>query len=1313
MSFKKLYGFILAIALALSGYSLSAQNLVPNPSFENLSICPQNFGGVCGGQAVNWSCGNTATTDLFNVCTSNIQLSVPSNAYGTENPVSGVGYAGMVCKFVTQNYREYVLAQLTTPLTAGTWYNVNFYISLAEGSCASEHMGAYFSATSPYQNQWTVLLVNPQIDYEYGYLTETDGWTLITGCFQAAGGEAYITIGNFHDDMETSYYPGCSGLSYYYIDEISVVEGSPSEELAFDLGGPEFACFEYTIDPGLTGVYYHWEDGSTGPTLTVTQSGTYTLTISDGCNIGIDSIEVVIGGGNPAVDIGPASVVICEGDAYSISLDPDLFEYEWNDGTTGPDFSITEAGIYSVTLDDGCTSSTDAIEVSMMSPPLPFDLGDDGPLCSGDLIDYNFDPGLGDFIWQDGSMNSIYTIEEGGTYSLTISNMCGEVSDDITIFNLDVPEVELGPDDLDLCTGEIHEASIDPTLGEILWPDGSSQPDFYISTSGVYTVFVTNECGTGSDVLNVTYHDPPVFDLGPDLNLCPADTVNLIISGVEGDFNWQNQSTDSTYQITQSGTYSLQVSNICGQMTDSLHVTYQPFLSPVDLGPDVTLCPGEEVILHAGSPSANHLWNDMSTADTLLVNSAGTYYVEISNACSTYSDTIIVSVNGNPPQVDLPDNLILCQGQSLLLDAVVTGVSYAWSDMSSQHQLSVSVPGTYSVTVTNTCGSDADTVVVLDGGPAPLVDLGQDTALCSAASYVLSPVSSNVDQWLWQDGSGNTSLSISAPGLYSVIVSNACGSAYDTLAVSALPDVPSFDLGADTSLCPGQSLMLSITIPNVDILWPDGSQNTTFTVDGPGEITASISNTCGVANDTLVVTGLQNIPLLELGPDQSLCPGETITFDPGIANVDYLWQDGSTATSYASTQEETVILIISNLCGTATDTAEIIENNQGPQVDLGPDIQVCSGEIVTIPSGISGVNYQWQDGSTNSSYVAAQSGVFILQVSNACGLDADTILVDISGTPPIVALGQDTTLCEGATLLLQSSADTQTMIEWQDGSTAPNFLVNLPGTYSLSASNRCGTDTDTILISYLPRPQPFLLGPDTLLCPGETLILQAPYSGFPLLWQDGSTLDTLVISQQGLYSLSISNSCGAASDEVLVSYDTRIPLIALDDEYLWCPGDVIALDATQSFPATYLWSTGETSSQIEVITPGIFTLDISTSCAQASHTLSVVEDTDCEVLDEHHAIYIPNVFSPNGDNFNDFFMPTWGADAGVMDIDGRIFDRWGNLVFQQHSLSFAWDGNFNGKPVMPGVYAYVMRFTIMINGSAQTLIRNGDVTLIR
>ena len=118
----------------------------------------------------------------------------------------------------------------------------------------------------------------------------------------------------------------------------------------------------------------------------------------------------------------------------------------------------------------------------------------------------------------------------------------------------------------------------------------------------------------------------------------------------------------------------------------------------------------------------------------------------------------------------------------------------------------------------------------------------------------------------------------------------------------------------------------------------------------------------------MVISALPDVADLNLGPDQSLCPGEIISLSPDIANVQYLWQDGSTGNTYQSTREETIILTISNDCGTSTDTLEVTESTLGPQLDLGQDIQVCAGEIVIIESDIAGVNYLWQDGSTGSDY---------------------------------------------------------------------------------------------------------------------------------------------------------------------------------------------------------------------------------------------------------------------------------------------------------------------------------------------------------
>ena len=1308
---KRLIGSLLC--LGVSSFLMS-QNLAPNYSFETITACPTTFGGQGASLAIPWVAPTLGTPDIFNACAMNGQMSVPDNFFGNQPALTGVGYCGFYCKLPSTEYREYLQAPLLQPLTAGAWYYVTFYVSPSEYGCAVEHIGAYFSVTAPASNGTSALNVNPQVESNQGFLTDYDNWTMISGCFQANGGEAYVTIGNFNSDANTPVDPGCQSpnLSYYYFEDIVITEGVEPATIDIDLGGPEFACFSFEIDPGIDDIIYNWEDGSHDPTLVVTETGTYTLTITDGCNYGVDSIDVYIGGNFDPIDIGPDQLTLCAGESYSISLDPDLMEYEWTDGSNDPDYTITTGGTYSVTLDDGCATSTDEITVFYVDPPSPFTLGDDMLLCFGDEFTFSLDPALGDFTWQDGSTSSEFIATQGGTYSLTISNMCGEESDVVVLTDLEVPDVQIGPDEQTICDGEIIDIEIDPALGDILWQDGNDNPNYEITTSGLFIVYVTNACGTGSDAIEVTALNSPDIDLGPDTTLCVGQTL-LLSTSEEGPYLWQDNSTADSFLVTGPGTYSLSVVNLCGSGSDAINITYTPQLTPPDFGPDISLCPGEQIVLYANNPGANYLWQDGSTGDSLLVNTYGTYSLQVSNSCGAANDTIAVNVNDNPPQVDLPASLSLCQGQTVTLDAAISGVSYLWNDNSQNQQLTVNAPGIYSVTVSNACGFDADTVIIADGGPAPFVFIGNDLNICAGDLTTLFPVSSNVDTWLWQDGSTLPSFNVSTAGQITVEVGNTCGISHDTLIVNLLPGTPPLNLGADTALCSGESFVLSVITPGVSILWPDGSNGNNFTVSNSGTVFASISNACGISSDTIVVNALPDIPALNLGADQSLCPGELITFSPGIANVQYLWQDGSISNSYQSTQQETVILTISNSCGTSTDTVEIIESTQGPQVNLGPDIQVCAGQIVTIPSGISGVNYLWQDGSSTPEFITSVSGTFILNVSNNCGNDADTIAVDISGVPPSPSLGPDTTLCEGINLLLNSAADPITSILWQDGSTTPTFTVSAPGTFILAESNRCGNTADTIRVDYLDAPDPFSLGPDTTLCPGEFLTLTAPSVAYNILWQDGSSLPSIMADQPAIYSLQLSNDCGTVSDQFVLNYDTRIPQLNSDASIPWCEGDVILLDATQPFDATYSWSTGAISPVIQVSSPGLYSIDVSTPCSTASQNIDVVPGTDCVVPEVHNNIAIPNVFSPNGDGINDLFYVSFGADLQVTEMTGSIYDRWGNLVFSSVSNPFSWDGQFDGEDLLPGVYVYTIQITYLDQGAERERKFAGDITLVR
>lgn len=1284
-----------------------------NPGFEDISTCPTNYEGICDMYADFWSCASLGTCDLFNPCGNPSMVGVPDNAQGTQLPHSGYGYAGFLCNWPTiDEYREYLTIQLSQPLVAGTWYQVSYYLSLAEMACGIEEVGVYFSTTPVYANNWTYMNLNPQVESHFGFIDEQEGWQYVGGCFLAEGGEQYMLIGNFHPDADTPMDPDCfdGPYTYYYIDDVAVVEGYPDDEIDFDLGGPITECFSYEIDPGEDGPLFIWSDGSNAPTLTVVESGVYTVTVSDGCNEQIDSVEVTINGNFPPIDLGVNVVTLCQGDEYPIELNPEYAEYTWNDGSHATEYTITTTGTYSVTLDDGCATSTDLVTVNVIDPPPDLDLGDDTSLCTGDEITFDFDPDAGDYLWQDGSTSASMTIYSAGTYALTISNPCGLTSDAITLIEQQVPEIDLGPDQQTLCEGEAIVFNIDPDAGEIYWQDGDTDPHYEITHPGIYTVEITNDCGFASDHIEVSVWPSPIVELGPDTVLCPGQSYILTTPVSPGSYEWQDHSSADTFLVTHPGEYTLAISNICGTAFDSVDIQYQTPIPPIHLGADFSLCPGEQTVLYAQTPNAQWQWQDGSIADSMVVTGPGIYYLTAFTTCDQQSDTVVVDINLLPPALDLPVQIVLCQGQTDTLETQVSGVNYLWNDQSTSAVLPVSVPGIYSVTISNNCGSDQDSVEVIDGGPAPDVDLGIDTTICPGDQFTLNPGSSDVTSWLWSDGSTLDHLFISSPGQVIVQASNDCGLATDTLNITLLAGIPPLDLGSDTALCAGETLVLSISIPDISIEWSDGSDGTNYLVSAPGTFYATIENTCGQNADTILVQSSPAIPLLDLGPDQMLCPGEVIEIVPGISGVSYEWQDGSTDSTFTTTQQGTVILSIHTICGTATDTLQIIENTTGPQLSLGPDIHACEGESVTVHPGLLGVQFLWQDGSTGVDFTATESTTVILQVSNNCGVAKDTMQITINGTAPSPDLGPDTLLCDGATLLLASQADGLTDILWQDGTDSLNFLVTAPGIYTIEESNPCGSGSDTINISYLVKPLPFNLGPDTILCPGEELLLIAPVTTNMIMWQDGSIGPTYSAFESGTYSLTISNMCGQQTDSLRLTMDDTQPEIDDTHSIPWCPGQEVSLDVSQSFPATYLWDNGSDEPVLVVHEAGTYSVDVFTPCHTTNGHFVISPSEECFTSSE---IYIPNVFSPNGDQINDVFTLTVGDQVQVLSATCQIFDRWGNQVFLSHAFPFEWDGSAHGIMMQPGVFTYIIGLLYTSGSTTSTTTFNGDLTLIR
>ena len=222
------------LKLKLSGQT----NLVPNPSFEIYTTCPTLPGQVYFASPwfqpnmIGGSVTIASSSDLYNQCASFGFTSVPTNTYvgGFQNARTGVGYCGIGLKNPSAiTSREYIETTLSSKLLKGKTYCVEFYVSLADTSLyAISDIGIFFSNDSLLYNSavGTNIPVLPQIEnINTNIIIDTMNWVLISGQFIASGGENFITIGNFRDNLSTTTQTvsGVFPYAYYYFDDISVI----------------------------------------------------------------------------------------------------------------------------------------------------------------------------------------------------------------------------------------------------------------------------------------------------------------------------------------------------------------------------------------------------------------------------------------------------------------------------------------------------------------------------------------------------------------------------------------------------------------------------------------------------------------------------------------------------------------------------------------------------------------------------------------------------------------------------------------------------------------------------------------------------------------------------------------------------------------------------------------------------------------------------------------------------------------------------------------------------------------------------------
>lgn len=301
-----------------------------------------------------------------------------------------------------------------------------------------------------------------------------------------------------------------------------------------------------------------------------------------------------------------------------------------------------------------------------------------------------------------------------------------------------------------------------------------------------------------------------------------------------------------------------------------------------------------------------------------------------------------------------------------------------------------------------------------------------------------------------------------------------------------------------------------------------------------------------------------------------------------------------------------------------------------------------------------------------------------------------------------VNLGDDVTyLCVGEPLLLEVGA-IGASVQWHDNATDTSRIFTVAGTYSVTVTTACGTNSDAVTLSYVSQAPTVNLGSDIDACPGEEFLLRASGESATYLWQDNSTSDSLLAVNTGTYSVTVTNACGEDADELNITYEPPL-LIDLGRDTFLCEEEKLDIQI-RSNATDYLWQDGNTFPDYAITTAGTYILQASNDCETVSDTLRVKPCLLCE-------IQAPNVFSPNADGSNDRLV--FYSNCEIQTFDLKIFSRWGELMFESKDPQQTWDGNSRGEPNPAGVYVWVIAWEGLENGQLKSFTHTGSVALIR
>ncbi len=962
-------------------------------------------------------------------------------------------------------------------------------------------------------------------------------------------------------------------------------------------------------------------------------------------------------------------------------------------------------------------------------------------------------------------------VDAPGVYQLTLTNItngCTAISSATVVENNDSPNVEAGAtmelncnnenlsiigSTSDVSTDFIYEWST--ADGNII--SGNNDLTIDVDSEGTYQLMITNTatgCTATDNVIITSNFTAPTADAGA------TDELNCTQIFTTLDGNGSSLGTNYIYQWTTSngniitgdntlnpeidmpGDYQILVTDLANGCTATESVFISQNITPPNADAGVAndlTCTNESFELDGSNSSVGtnfeYLWTtsngNIITGDNTLnpmINEPGIYELQVTNTLNNCISTAEITVDQN---IDTPvaDAGLQAQLTCIITEAQLDGtnssagnnITYQW--MTSNGNIigdeNTTTPtiggiGTYELIVTNTisgCTSNAFVEVIADTNAPNATAIPMGVLTCDENTVSISGNGSSTGsnftyEWSTINGnivSGETSISpiVDQIGEYTLLVTdidNGCSNETTiTVEEDILPPVAAIDQTGNTSLdCDISSIILdgsgSQPIGNVSYQWTtvggnilSGANTANPEIDDEGEYILTVTNLINGCTETqsIFIDQDLSVPQVNIAAPLTLtCDLTETTLDAensSQGNYSYQWTttngnivSGANSLTPLINQIGTYQLVITDLGSNCTNQASIsvFENTTPPVAEAGiADNLDCQTTSVSLngSGSSSGPNFIYEWSTSNGSIIGNTNaistevdfaGSYTLEVTNTqngCTATDFVIVEEDTNTPTGINYTIDQPECHGD----QGSI----IIETVDGGTAPYV-------YSIDGINYYSGHIFTIEAGDYT-----LYAQDALGCETQINFEIPELAPVEILLEEEATIDL--------------------GEDYQIEAFTNIPTSEIAS-INWYPSHHLSCDDC-----------------LNPIVEQLFD--------PATYTLTIVNNNGCEIsakininVDKARAIYIPNVFTPNGDGENDIFMIYAGDLSQIKQVNTfMIYDRWGETIFRAADFGpmdpqYGWDGTFKGEPMNPQVLVYWAEIEFI---DGLKVLYKGDVAL--